>query len=67
MVATTTFPEPVPTQFYSEQSDSGNGSVLRGELVLAAPWDLHGINGIPPQSFTILIRGRRSSGADVDN
>ena len=58
----------MPIQIYNEQSDATNGAVLSGELVLGgSPWDLSGINGSPPQSFTILIRGNRSSAADVDN
>ncbi len=58
----------MPIQIYNEQSDATNGGVLSGELVLAGgPWDLSGINGTPPQSYTILIRGNRSSAADVDN
>ena len=58
----------MPSKFYSENADAGNGSVLSGELVLAGqPWDLSGINGTPPQSFTILIRGSRNSATDEDN
>ena len=57
----------MPIQIYNEQPGA-NGDVLSGELVLAgSPWDLSGINGTPPQSFTILIRGNRASTADVDN
>jgi len=58
----------VPIQIYNEQSDTTNGGVLSGELVLGgAPWNLSGINSSPPLSYTILIRGNRSSSADIDN
>jgi len=58
----------VPIQIYNEQSETTNGGVLSGELVLGgAPWNLSGINSSPPLSYTILIRGSRSSSADIDN
>ena len=58
----------MPIQIYNEQSETTNGGVLSGELVLGgAPWNLSGINSSPPLSYTILIRGSRSSSADIDN